>query len=376
MTERINESLLELITLIYDSVANGSGWQVFLAKLAIATCHDTAVMNIGDPRWDEFSFACWHGLSEEEVRLYLSLVDEKDQWVEAARTLPEGTVAPSHELWDVADMVGSALYQKFLGPRDFFYGMGGIIWVTKTSRSTISVTRRKHLGPCKEPELSILRELMPHLRRAAQLHGELTSLRSQRSAFTDHLDRYPQAFVLTDAKAGVLFANLAASKIASSRDGITIAAGRLIAQSAFENTALHEAIREIAALPNAPRRRLAVTRSSMKLAYRLLLMPIHSSSAVPLGVSQPAVAILIIDSEATSSPNVAMLQDLFSLTGGEARVVARLVQGRSVDEVATELKISVETVRTHVRRVLVKTATSRQGELISLVLRTVPSEAL
>jgi DNA-binding CsgD family transcriptional regulator len=70
-----------------------------------------------------------------------------------------------------------------------------------------------------------------------------------------------------------------------------------------------------------------------------------------------------------------MLQDLFSLTSGEARVVARLVQGRSVDEVAAELKISVETVRTHVRRVLAKTATSRQGELISLVLRTVPSDA-
>jgi DNA-binding CsgD family transcriptional regulator len=44
--------------------------------------------------------------------------------------------------------------------------------------------------------------------------------------------------------------------------------------------------------------------------------------------------------------------------------------------VAADLDISVLTARTHIRRVLSKTATNRQGELIALVLRTIPSEAL
>jgi DNA-binding CsgD family transcriptional regulator len=273
-------------------------------------------------------------------------------------------------------MVKTPMYRQFMRPRDWHYGMAGVFWVTETSRSVIALLRGKAEGPCKEPDLSLLRMLVPHLRRAAQLHGELTSLRSQRSAFTDHLDRYPQAFILADAQARVLFANAAAKKIASSRDGLRIEAGRLMALSSRENAPLHKAIREIAAAPDSPRKRLAVTRSSQALPYQLLLMPIQSSRAVPLGVSQPAVAILIIDSETTSSPDVAMLRDLFALTAGEARVVAKLVQGRIVEEVAADLDISVLTARTHIRRVLSKTATNRQGELIALVLRTIPSEAL
>lgn len=186
------------------------------------------------------------------------------------------------------------------------------------------------------------------------------------------LDRYPQAFVLTDARARVLFSNTAANKIISLRDGLKVEAGRLVALSSREDAALQEAIRETAVASTSSPSRMPITRSSRALPYRLLLMPLQGSRAVPLGVSQPAVAVLIVDSGATSCPSVAMLQELFSLTPCEARVAASLVQGQSVEEAAAKLNVSVETVRTHVRRVLSKTDTNRQGELIALVLRTVP----
>jgi DNA-binding CsgD family transcriptional regulator len=46
--------------------------------------------------------------------------------------------------------------------------------------------------------------------------------------------------------------------------------------------------------------------------------------------------------------------------------------GRSVEEIASESGVSVETVRSQVRSILAKTNTGRQGELISLVLRMAP----
>jgi DNA-binding CsgD family transcriptional regulator len=67
-----------------------------------------------------------------------------------------------------------------------------------------------------------------------------------------------------------------------------------------------------------------------------------------------------------------VLRELYSFTPAEVRVSARLVMGQSVEEIATEFKTSVETVRTHVKRILGKTSTARQGELISMILRTVP----
>jgi DNA-binding CsgD family transcriptional regulator len=82
---------------------------------------------------------------------------------------------------------------------------------------------------------------------------------------------------------------------------------------------------------------------------------------------------MITDPDRPVSLDPNALQTLFSLTPAEAKVTSLLVQGRSMEQIAAWLAVSLETVRTHIRRVFSKTATTRQGELIALVLRTVPS---
>ena len=67
-----------------------------------------------------------------------------------------------------------------------------------------------------------------------------------------------------------------------------------------------------------------------------------------------------------------MLREHFQLTATEARPPALLVQGQSVEEAAATLGMALDTARTHMRRIFAKTATRRQGELIGLVMRTVP----
>jgi len=47
-----------------------------------------------------------------------------------------------------------------------------------------------------------------------------------------------------------------------------------------------------------------------------------------------------------------------------------LGDGKSVEAFAKESGYSVHTVRTLLRRVMLKTATKRQGELIALILRS------
>ena len=56
------------------------------------------------------------------------------------------------------------------------------------------------------------------------------------------------------------------------------------------------------------------------------------------------------------------------LTPAEARVVDQLLQGREMQEVANGLGITLETARFHTKRVLSKTGTRRQTELMRLVL--------
>jgi DNA-binding CsgD family transcriptional regulator len=62
---------------------------------------------------------------------------------------------------------------------------------------------------------------------------------------------------------------------------------------------------------------------------------------------------------------------LFGLTPTEAAIAVELSAGLSTDEIAPRLQIAVGTVRWHLKRILAKTGSSRQAELVALLLRSV-----
>jgi DNA-binding CsgD family transcriptional regulator len=66
--------------------------------------------------------------------------------------------------------------------------------------------------------------------------------------------------------------------------------------------------------------------------------------------------------------NEARLSDLYGLTRAESRLAAKLAQGRSLEEAASMLNITIETARSYSKRVLSKTGAKRQSELVRLLL--------
>jgi DNA-binding CsgD family transcriptional regulator len=55
------------------------------------------------------------------------------------------------------------------------------------------------------------------------------------------------------------------------------------------------------------------------------------------------------------------------LTPAEARLAVALTQGQTLEQAAERLAIRYETARTHLRRILEKTQTSRQADLMMLL---------
>jgi len=144
---------------------------------------------------------------------------------------PEGTVGADYELCPRREVESSTTFREFYAPIDCIHAVGGVILTTRTGQSIITCHRGAEAGPFGENEKSILRPLMPHLKRAALLHGELGYLRRQLATFTGHLDRCRYAFLLTDAGRRISYSNAAAREITASRDGLAIENGRLAAIS-------------------------------------------------------------------------------------------------------------------------------------------------
>jgi DNA-binding CsgD family transcriptional regulator len=145
-----------------------------------------------------------------------------------------------------------------------------------------------------------------------------------------------------------------------------------VATPSRQRSAFDEAVSAVTTDGGRVVRRFEIARPSRKRSYRLILMPVEGSGTIPLGVSVPAVSIIVIDSESPADLDFTLLRETYSLTPAEAAVASALTRGRNVGEIAAESQTSVETVRTHVKRLLSKTGTDRQGELIALILRSVP----
>lgn len=83
------------------------------------------------------------------------------------------------------------------------------------------------------------------------------------------------------------------------------------------------------------------------------------------------VGALLLLTDLNEVPVISLisLMEIFGLTRVQAHLARLLVMGKSLKEIAREMNISPATARNHLKAVFVRTATKRQGELISLLSR-------
>jgi DNA-binding CsgD family transcriptional regulator len=80
------------------------------------------------------------------------------------------------------------------------------------------------------------------------------------------------------------------------------------------------------------------------------------------------VALFITDPERPPDSPLETLARLYGLTPAESRLLHKLMIGCTLEEAACQLQISVKTARSQMKRVFLKTDTSRQSEVLRLVL--------
>jgi DNA-binding CsgD family transcriptional regulator len=84
-------------------------------------------------------------------------------------------------------------------------------------------------------------------------------------------------------------------------------------------------------------------------------------------VPETGHTLLSIYSTEVPSTHLPDVKGLLGLTPSEARIVKGLVGGRRADELSEDLGVSLETVRTHIRRIYLKTGVNSREQLIAKV---------
>jgi DNA-binding CsgD family transcriptional regulator len=238
-----------------------------------------------------------------------------------------------------------------------------------------TIFRREGGGPFSEDEFAAIDPFVPHFRRALHTHLALRSAQRERGALAEAMDLLPTGVLVLDSGRHVLLKNRGADRILALKDGLSLDRNGPSADDARENASLQnliaDAIERVGRDTAMTTGFLAVSRGSGKRSFAVMVAPLLKDASSVL--RDAAVAILVADPDAGRVADPEVLHALYSLTHSEAELVRLLAQGLSLEEAADARGVSMNTARSHLKHAFAKTGTSRQGELVRLMLSGIGS---
>ncbi|NKF20830.1 helix-turn-helix transcriptional regulator [Solimonas marina] len=292
--------------------------------------------------------------------------------------LPDGQVVTPEELMG-SSWQRSMFYRQFLEPVQVGHLIGADLHLDSGVLCRFRVSRDMHAAPFSENDKLIARMVLPHIKRALQLHVRLDDLSNEHQLFAGTLNRLQLGTISIARDGTVIDLNPEAQRIVGEHDGLLLRAQHLSADSATERRELQRVLRQ--ALEDRPRSgpsvidSLSISRPSGRGKLCLVVR------TVPRGLrpdsQQSAAAVVFLrDPEAIRMQGAnEVVRRLFNFTRMEAALALLLADGLTLDEAAEKLGVRRNTARTYLRFIFCKTGVTRQTLLVRMLLNNIVSLA-
>jgi DNA-binding CsgD family transcriptional regulator len=383
MNDKIAPDWDQLIELIYEGPLQEKPWQGFLPALRQA--FDAQVVSlvlrppaIGDRgvilncrRGEDGSSP--EGLADPED---WEAIHYREQFfaIDPFVNLPPGKVVTQRELVPDDELLESEYYRNYLKPIGLFHILGVDTVAPDGMLARLRIARQPSEDAFTEANKALCQKLLPHLRRAIQIHARLSRTQSERDIYAGAVDQLSVATVILDERSRVLTTNSVAKVLLEQKDGICTINHKLQLTDRQGNSRLREliaaALGDQRANTTGMARALRVSRPSGQSELGLVIRPVPASERTE-GQSSPCIAVFISDPEHQESTSQQVLGELFELTPAEANLAIKLARGMSLAQVSSEQNISQHTTRAQLKSVFAKTGATRQAELVRLVLKSV-----
>jgi len=240
----------------------------------------------------------------------------------------------------------------------------------------LGIHRPHGSGNYDDQHKALAATVIPHLQRALHIRRRFAEPEIAGRVALDVLDRSGTATVVVSREGRILYANREAEGLLQARVGITSINSRLATGHRATTDRMLTMIRGAVDTANGSGTSaggaLAIVRED-RLPLTLLIAPFRPGRG-GVGAAAPAAIVFIRDPERPTAMTLA-LQGLFGLTPAEACIAGMLAGGKSVDDVAAQQRITLNTLRVHLKNIFAKTGTARQAQLVALILRSVATIA-
>ena len=263
---------------------------------------------------------------------------------------------------------GNRYYLEWALPRGLFDAVGVTLVRDKTMVGNVIFSQHQSVGAIGNAQVSGLRLLSPHIRRAVTISNLFDMKTVEAATFAATVEALTVGVVLVDENSTIVHTNAAATAMLAAGNPIMVRQGRITVQSTTTTSTLQSAVAQAA-------------KDEAALGQKGIGIPIPRPGGAPLvihvlplrrsqvrsGLIQRAVAVLFVAS-ASAPPQLPhdALTQLYDLTPAEIRIFELICEGQTSAAISALLGIAVSTVKSHLFHVFEKTGCRRQVDLVRL----------
>jgi DNA-binding CsgD family transcriptional regulator len=354
----------DLVDLVYAALLGESSWNTFFDQLLDRKGDGWTVLVSHDARDGEGMFGHYYGCDETLVADYEGYFAAINPWAPNCVARSEGKAVIGNDLLPRDRLIQSEFFNDFLLPYDTRDGAGLTI-VKNESRSVMLSVLTADADQNNVQTLSDrLAFLYPHLRRAADFYRRREG--QELSGFGEQLLEAIDigVVVLGEGMRPKTISDTAAALIDICPDLSILATSRL-------HIADEEA--RLAAMKMLQHGYVGQKSRSFKVGALKLTLTRIEKDRLSWYFTGPTVVVLI---EPLGRMGRRFDPDGFAarydLTPAELRALVGMVEGKTYAQIAVEADVSLETVRTQVKRLYLKMGVNSQPGLLRLVHAPLP----
>ena len=291
--------------------------------------------------------------------------------------LPAWRLTHNEELFTPAEKRSSLMYNEFQPKYDCRDQMAVVVDRRSGDRpedGCLFWTMANGESGWGTEKLKRIRGLLPHIRQAVRVRQELAAAEAHSYADLSALmEDGPLGVLFLDRRGTIVSANRSARRMLRAKNGIYQWRRTLRASVPIDDGRLGRLVS--GALPRFGRIPAGGYQSVRRSSGLPLIVHVHpvTPARADFGAERLAAVVLIRDPDA-SRLDPETVGDMLGLTVAESRVAVLVGMGRSVRDIVRELGRSENTVRWTLKNVLSKTNSTRQADLVRLLLQLPPAD--
>ena len=307
----------------------------------------------------------------------------KDQDPHMNSAMARGLMEPSaivtnDELATRDQLLNSRLYQEIWKPLRIVQMCGGSVFGASDSHylpTVLSLHRLDDMPGFGPADKELMARILAHLSRSIGVMFHLRDQSLQIASSQAALNRLACGVVILRAGALVEFANRSAESLFAANHSIMVRNGRLVvaaslrAQQGALDRMLRKALMPLAAdVGDNFASALILQGDGGSPAAVIHAAPLPANNSLVGSAASQRAIVFIYDMQAALSVPSNVLSEAFGLTKGEARVAMESLNGGTADAVAARLRLSPNTVKTHMKNIYQKMAITQRADFLKIML--------